>query len=244
MKNLLKNILQRILGFENYLLLFSLFKIRTLRIDKKENDFFFFLNLIGEDAGILDIGANIGIMTVHLARMAKNGTVYAFEPIPDNVNILRKIVSHFKLKNVKIFDIALGDKNGKIEMVMPVVDSVKMQGLSHVVHPSINEYNEGNKFSVEVRTLDDLFGNEHKNVEISAIKIDVENFEYFVLKGAEQLLRKFKPVIYIELWDNENRNKCFDFFEKMGYTIKVVENGNLEKFDETKHRKQNFVVIQ
>lgn len=242
MKNLLKNILQRILGFENYLFLFSLFKIKTLESDKKENDFFFFLSLISENDIILDIGANIGIMTVYLARRAGKGMVYAFEPIPDNVKILNKIVSHFNLKNVSTNPIALGDKNGKIEMVMPVIGSVKMQGLSHVVHPSINEFNEGNKFSVEMKTLDEFFSREN-SPKISAIKIDVENFEFFVLKGGEQVIKKCRPLIYIELWDNDNRKKCFDFFEKAGYTVKIVENGKLEKFDPSRHKKQNFVVV-
>lgn len=214
-----------------------------LKLDHKENDFFFFLNLVSENAIVLDIGANIGIMTAHLARRVKSGMVYAFEPIPDNVKILTKIVSHFNLKNVKIHPVALGDKNGKIDMVMPVIGSVKMQGLSHVIHPSINEYNEGNKFSVEVKTLDEFFSKENASLKISAIKIDVENFEFFVLKGGEQLIKKCRPLIYIELWDNDNRKKCFDFFEKMGYTIKVVENGQLEKFDPSRHKKQNFVVV-
>jgi ubiquinone/menaquinone biosynthesis C-methylase UbiE len=82
MKNTIQKYLQKILGFNNYLFIFSVFKILTLRFDRKENDFFYFLRLLPENAIVLDIGANIGIMSVHLCKNVKKGMVYAFEPIP------------------------------------------------------------------------------------------------------------------------------------------------------------------
>ena len=136
MKNAVKYILHTLLGFKNYLFVFSLFKISTLKRDKKEKDFFQFLRLIPENTAVLDIGANIGIMTVHLARI-KGATVYAFEPMPNNIAAFQRIVRHFKLSNVKLFEVALGNTEGEAEMVMPVISSVRMQGLSHVVHESI-----------------------------------------------------------------------------------------------------------
>ncbi len=242
MKNLIKYFLQKILGFKNYLFIFSVFKIKTLRIDKKEKDFFHFLNLIPENAVLLDIGANLGIMTVHLARKVKNGFVFAFEPMPENLNILNRISSHYNLKNVKIFDFALGEKNEQIKMIMPVISSVKMQGLSHVLHSEISEFNDGTIFSVECKRLDDI--EEIQNTKkISAIKIDVENFEYFVLKGGEKIIAGNKPLIYIELWENENRKKCFDFFYRLNYSIHVVESGKLMRFDSAKHKNQNFIIL-
>src|ERR1700747_516323 len=133
MKSKTKYILHKLLGFKNYLFVFSLFKIYTLKQDKKEKDFFHFLKLIPENTAVLDIGANIGIMTVHLARSVKNIKVYCFEPMPNNIATLKRIVNYFKLSNVQIFEFALGNTEGKVEMVMPVVNSVRMQGLSHVV---------------------------------------------------------------------------------------------------------------
>lgn len=241
MKNLTKYFLQKIFGFGNYLFLFSLFKIKTLKTDRNEKHFFHFLSLIPENSNVLDIGANLGIMTVHLARKVKNGTVFAFEPVPDNLKILQRIISHFNLRNVKIFDCALGEKNEKIKMVMPVVDAVKMQGLSHVVHSEIKDFNEGNFFSVDCMRLDDI--SEIQNEKFAAIKIDVENFEYFVLKGGEKIISKNRPLIYIELWENENRKRCFDFFSQLNYSVNVVENGKMKKFDSAHHKQQNFIVL-
>ncbi len=156
MKSLIKKLLQALLGFENYLFVFSLFTIFTLRWNKNEKDFLHFLKLIPKDSTILDIGANIGIMTVHLAKNFKSSSIYSFEPIPNNLKTLQRIIRFFHLENVNVIDKALGNESGTIEMVMPVLKDVKMQGLSHVVHDSIDEFNEGEKFNVEVIRLDDI----------------------------------------------------------------------------------------
>src|SRR4051812_11915046 len=109
MKSSVKYILHKLLGFKNYLFVFSLFKIYTLKRDKNEKDFFTFLSLVPPDTAVLDIGANIGIMTVHLARSIKNVTVYSFEPMPNNISAFKRVVRFFKLNNVTLFEIALGN---------------------------------------------------------------------------------------------------------------------------------------
>ena len=243
MKNTTKYILHKLLGFKNYLFVFSLFKIYTLKRDKNEKDFFQFLNLIPENTAILDIGANIGIMTVHLARSIKNSTVYSFEPMPNNIGAFKRIVNYFKLKNVQLFEIALGNSVGEVEMVMPVIGAVRMQGLSHVVHNSIAENNEGEHFKVPLKTLDKMEELVNAPQRISAIKIDVENFEYFVLDGAKNILANNKPIVYAELWENENRKQCFDLFQQLNYNTFVVFDNKMVKFDNTKHKTQNFIFM-
>lgn len=242
MKNAAKYILHKLLGFRNYLFIFSLFKIYTLKRDKKEKDFFQFLGLIPEGTAVLDIGANIGIMTVHLAGI-NDSIVYAFEPMPNNINAFKRIVHYFKLKNVKLFEIALGNTEGEVEMVMPVISSVRMQGLSHVVHESIPENNEGERFKVPLKMLDEMNELINSPKRISAIKIDVENFEFFVLDGAKRLIGKNNPVVYAELWDNENRYKCFDLFASLNYKSYVAVDNKLVLFDPSIHTKQNFIFL-
>jgi FkbM family methyltransferase len=242
MKNAVKYILHKLLGFKNYLFVFSLFKIYTLKRDKNEKDFFQFLKLIPENTTILDIGANIGIMTVHLAGV-KGSDVYSFEPMPNNINAFERVVNHFKLKNVKLFKIALGNSEGEAEMVMPVISSVRMQGLSHVVHESITENNEGDRFKVPLKKLDNMEEIMNNPKRISAVKIDVENFEYFVLDGAREMIKKNKPVVYAELWDNENRYNCFNLFKELNYKTFIASGNDLELFDPRIHIKQNFLFL-
>jgi len=237
MKNTIKYILQKLLGYEKYLFVFSKYKIKTLKKDKKEGDFFLFLDEINGAGDVLDIGANIGIMTYHLSKKFPNNTIYAIEPMPNNLKVLNKIISYYELNNVKVLPYALGEKSGNIEMVLPLNGKVKMQGLAHVVHDSIDEWNEGEKVNVVCKTLDELF----ENASISGIKMDIENFEYFALKGGTKLLQKNKPVIYLELWDNDNRNLCFEFLENLGYTAFVNHQNNLTPYNPLKHKKQNFI---
>lgn len=240
MKNTLKYILQKILGFQTYLFVFSVFKIQTLYSDPKEKDFFQFLSLLKDGEGaVLDIGANIGIMTVHLAQKLPNSTIHAFEPMPSNYSVLKKIVNRFKLKKVQIHEIALGEAPGVVKMILPENGKTKMQGLSHVKHDSITEWNEGEEFDVPLDTLDNLI----KDEKIQGIKIDVENFEYYALNGGKRILEENHPVIYAELWDNQNRENCMKLLSDLSYTPYVVAENKLTVFNKELHKNQNFIFI-
>jgi hypothetical protein len=81
------------------------------------------------------------------------------------------------------------------------------------------------------------------NQEIKAIKIDVENFEYFVLKGGVQLLNDNKPLIYMELWNNDNRINCMNFLSNLNYECFVIENNQCVHFQVDNHKQQNFLFI-
>ena len=239
MKNGIKLILQKLLGYQNYLYVFAKFKIKTLKRDKKEGDFFHFMDSISKSGDILDVGANIGIMTYHLSKRFGDRSIYSIEPMPDNLTVLNKIINFYKLNNVSVKPLAVGNENTNLEMVLPLNGKVKMQGLAHVVQDSIDEWNEGKKFKVQAVKLDDEF----KGAEIAGIKMDIENFEFFALVGGASLITKNKPTIYLELWPNENRDKCFNFLENLGYKSYVVEQEKLTLFNPSIHKKQNFIFI-
>ncbi len=228
------------MGFRTYLYVFALFKIKTLRSDSKEKDFFHFLTLLEDGKGsVLDIGANIGIMTVHLAQKLPNSTIHAFEPIPDNLSVLKRIIAKFQLKKIKIHETAVGETEGNVQMILPHQGKTKMQGLSHVKHETITEWNEGDEYNVPLNTLDNLLNGE----PIQGIKIDIENFEYYALKGGKRILESNHPVIYAELWNNENRTNCIELLSNLNYKALVVVNDQLVSFDSQKHDNQNFIFV-
>ncbi|MFT7345035.1 MAG: FkbM family methyltransferase [Lentimonas sp.] len=240
LKNTIKYLLQSALGFHRYLYFFARFKIATLRWDKKEKDFFQFMELMENKEGVIvDVGANIGVMSVHLGRRFPNNRIVAIEPMPDNIKVLKKVKKKFDLINIKILSLAAGNEKGTVKMVLPQDGKTKMQGLSHVLDEKITEWNKGEQFEVELKKLDKIF----KSKVVSGIKMDVENYEYEALLGAEKLLKKDKPVIYLELWDNTNRQNCFDFLSKMGYTAMIAEKGGLKKFNPAVDKKQNFIFL-
>jgi FkbM family methyltransferase len=243
MKNLIKAILQKLFGFNTYLFLFSIYIIRTLSRNKKERDFVYFRDMIPDGSIILDIGANIGVMTIHLSLTHPDSIIYSFEPIPQNCKTLERVIGYYKIKNVRIEKSALGNTSGEIEMVMPVQNSVKFQGLSHVVHDSITEFNEGTKYKTPITTLDTFFRENIIEKPVLAIKLDVENFEYFVLEGGRETISHYRPIIYTELWENENREKCFTFIQNLNYSVKVLFENVLVDFNPKLHVTQNFFFI-
>jgi len=238
LKNAIKYVLQKVLGYQRYLFVFAKRKIRTLKTDKKEGDFFAFMNAIDQEGDLLDVGANIGIMSIHLSQRFSNRTILAIEPMPSNLSVLMRVIAHYEAKNVEVIATAVGDKDGEeVEMVLPLNGKVKMQGLAHVVHDSITEWNEGEKFKIASDTIDTIVGNR----TISGIKMDIENYEYYGLLGAQKLLQRDKPVLYLELWENENRTRCFDYLKSLGYEVFVNTQKGLTPFDPAIHQVQNFI---
>ena len=235
MKNAIKALLQGLLGYRRYLRVFASYKVNNLHKDSRENDFFAFMKLLPETGIVFDIGANLGFLAAHLSRRVSRGQVVAFEPMPDNLHALEFVIRKFNLKNVKVEAIALGDHDGEAEMVLPVTGNAKQQGLSHVVHSSISEHNEGIKFKVPLKKLDSLDYLFVDGAKVTGIKMDVENFERFVLAGAERLVAVHRPLIYLELWENENKNACFGFFRKWNYEITINEKGKHVAYDSVKH---------
>jgi FkbM family methyltransferase len=239
LKSKAKLVLQNIFGFDNYLFMFSRYTIKRLYRSKHEAEFLHFLSLLPTDKILLDLGANIGIMTVPLAKRASNGKVYSFEPMPQNLKALKRIIKYHKLNNVTIFETAVGNAPGEIKMVMPIINNVKMQGLCHVVDE--NNPEEGEHFTVPVKKMDDI--PELQNAgPIAGIKIDVENFEFEALSGAKQLLLKHKPIIYCELWANEKRDLTLNYLKnEIGYQVKIYDGEKLVPY--TNQDVMNFFMM-
>jgi len=243
LKARIKYILQRFLGIERYLFWFARFKIKTLKKDRKESAFFQFLDAIKTEQGvILDIGANIGVMSYHATKYFPKKDVHAFEPIPLNLKTIRKVKKHFQLDKVFIHDLALSNESSVLEMVLPEEENVTLHGLAHVIHPDIKTFNSGKTFEVQASSLDQWMS-DNMITQLAGIKLDVENFELFVLEGGQKTLKQFKPIILTELWDNENRINCFQFMKAHNYVCFVIESGCYIKFENTDKAHQNFLFV-
>ncbi|MGE0451390.1 MAG: FkbM family methyltransferase [Vicinamibacterales bacterium] len=245
MKNGIKASLQRIVGYRRYLRWFAWFKVTTLHADKREDDFFAFRSLLPAAGIVLDVGANLGFLTAHLAAHVRHGRVIAFEPMPDNLHALRYVVQRFKLRNVTIEPCALGDRDGEAEMVLPIVRKARLQGLSHIVDgapgtnpgaPSgVRGIEEGIRFTVPLRTLDGFAYLFAPGAKVTGIKIDVENSERRVLAGAGHLVAAHAPLIYLELCEDHNKQACLDLFRTWGYEVTVNVKGTHEPYDPVAH---------
>lgn len=223
-KQLTKKLLQETFGLKTYLYYFSIYKIYTLRRDANEKIMFKFLDLIPDNSLILDVGANLGFVTYHLSQ--KSGcSVLAFEPIPINYSILTQLITTKKLTNTVALPYALGEETGTVDMVMPFEQGVPMQGLSHVSNGVSQE--AGYQFTVPVKRLDELREIGDNGKRVGGIKIDVENYEYFILQGGKNLIRQHKPVICVELWENQYRDQSLSLLTSLGYIPHVLIDNQL-----------------
>ena len=126
---------------------------------------------------VIDIGANIGYFTAHLARGVGNaGVVHAFEPEPVNHQLLARNMRDNGLQQVQLHAAALGDAPGRAKL-----HTTAYNGGMHRLYASV--CCEGPTVDVPVFRLDDLFA----PGSVSLIKIDVEGYEHAVLRGARRL---------------------------------------------------------
>lgn len=141
----------------------------------------------------LDVGANIGFMTLLAARcVGPRGTVMAFEPEPHAHRILLENLGLNDAGNVRVFDIALGSREETATIYSRMGVS---RGSATLVPPPEGASDTA---EVRVRTLDSVL-EEASVTGARMIKIDVEGLELEVLKGAQQLLEgPDAPAICVE----------------------------------------------
>jgi FkbM family methyltransferase len=136
---------------------------------------------------VLDIGANMGAHTVSLAQATgPKGVVLALEPQRVIFQILCANVALNALGNVHANQVAVGREAGTV--IVPNLDYSEVNNYGGV---PLSGWSEGERVSLV--TVDSL--------DLSAchlVKIDVEGMEGDVVAGAEQTIRRFHPVLYLE----------------------------------------------
>lgn len=135
----------------------------------------------------IDIGAHVGMHTITMSKAVKNGVVLAFEPQKKICRELEMNVLINECSNVIPIHCALGDENRMAYLGAPVEGNEAARFISNYV----------NYEPVEMRTLDS-FHLDH----VSFIKIDTENFEQEVLKGAKETIMRNRPTMLIEIQGN------------------------------------------
>lgn len=167
---------------------------------------------------ILDIGANIGSHTLLFSEI---GPVHSFEPLYHD--ILTKNVNSNSLKHpVKVYPYALSDIEQTRDIYLPkrMPYGAKNYGGSSM---HFNETAAHSSVPIQVicKTLDEIYTGVP-----SVIKMDVENHEPYVLRGAANTIKKYKPVIIVEI-SNYETSEVPKILESFGYTKFInLDNAN------------------
>lgn len=175
------------------------------------------LQLIRTTFHVIDVGANIGYLTLQFAARCRSGRVYAFEPDSDTFSKLKQNVGLNEFNNIELFHTALGAFHSKAQLFKlyesnPGANRI----LSHNPDRSVGSE------TVEIQALDSF---ESRLEIVHLIKIDVEGFELFVLQGAARIINRFRPILFVELIDiNLEQQGCrgrqvIDWLKAIDYII-------------------------
>ncbi|MBA2516632.1 MAG: FkbM family methyltransferase [Solirubrobacterales bacterium] len=141
-----------------------------------------------EHSCAIDIGANNGAILEQIVAVAPEGRHFAFEPIPALADDLRR-----RFPAVTVTTAALSDVAGTAQFTV-VVDAPALSGLKRREDlPAETRRTE--VIGVEVVRLDDVVP---ADASPAFVKVDVEGAEVGVLRGAQQLLAKHRPVVVFE----------------------------------------------
>lgn len=159
----------------------------------------------------LDVGANHGIYTTMLAQKFKK--VFAFEPQPDNIEILQKNIQQFN--NVEIVAKAISDKSGSVKLN---INPHNMGGHSIskkvAAHPEWG-FTQQITMDVPAITLDEFCADK----DVGFIKFDIEGAEDFIFTGAQETLKRPDLNILIEVHNEVNLKNLYDMFKSHNFRI-------------------------
>jgi FkbM family methyltransferase len=196
-----------------YLPLYRLYKSISDRTERRA-----LRKLVHPGMSVVDVGANIGVYTRFLAKLVgQGGHVVAFEPEPKNFSRLVKNVGTFS--NVLTVGAAVSDHPGEI----PLFYSEHL----NVDHQTYDNGEERTQVLVPALTLDGFF---EAGKQIDFVKIDVQGFEYHVLKGARRVLQdSVNVVVLMEYWPfglqkaGVDSHALLDLVASMGFSWQALD---------------------
>lgn len=157
-------------------------------------------SFLREGSTVVDVGANIGDLTVPLSRIVGDaGRVYAIESHPDNFNVLCANLALNAIRNTKPI-------NAFVATSEMVDTSSKLWGEFAYVSPTWN---------TQFMALDAL-----DLAACDLIKVDVDGKEFEVLQSGEMQIEKYRPILYFENDVREASTELLSYvMQKLGYDL-------------------------
>ncbi len=206
LRSFVKPLLFKILGKRAYVRFQAYGKLKD--IDQRlidEPEMKLYPHFIKEDFVCLDIGANFAYHTHRLSNLCPKGWIHAFEPVPFTFKVFERICKHYDFKNVSLYEMGVGAKTEKMIFELPLQDFGGISaGQSHLggrkndlegkeKHYQFDSYEE---VECQVISIDEFFPDLKA---LDFIKMDIEGAEFFALKGMLKTLKKFKPIVLLEI---------------------------------------------
>lgn len=160
----------------------------------------------------IDCGAHCGFWTLTLAKSFSK--VYSFEPCKETFNALCGGIAINDYNNIERYNVAVGNLNQIGQKQLNIVSSGDGGGNSLY-----------NYLNTPIKNTESIWCNILDNYKyegnVSLIKIDVEGNELETLQGAKNLIEKYKPVLIIEIWNQESylsqKLKVLNYLKEINY---------------------------
>ena len=171
----------------------------------------------------IDCGANFGVYSVLIASLCKNTDIISFDASIKFIKRLKENINLNNLINIEAHNVGIGSKNSE-EYFNESDSNFKNLG-------SYRFEKSPNSKLIKIISLDSFL--ENKNLgkyEKIIIKLDIEGYEYHALLGMTNLIKKYKPIIMLEISRMLLNSKNFsqDIFTKyiIDHDLKILtQNG-------------------
>lgn len=192
-----------------------------------ENQIELLKNFIKEDSVIYDIGANIGSLTLALARLVPKGSVFAFEPERHSFYSLCGNVAINNLQNIYCYPYAIGKSSGTI--FVPELDHEQMSDHGWI---DLTEKYNCNGYNAVITTIDSI-----KSKCCNILKINCCGMEIDALQGGLETINANKPYIILNNNPKNNSNALIEMVKSLNYKTYFVrkEFYNQDNFYENKN---------
>lgn len=175
---------------------------------------------------VLDVGANIGSISLKLAQVLPHATIYAFEPthyawgkLTRNLTLNPTLGERIHPIQAFVGEESLNETDFIAFSSWPI-NSLKENGTKHKVHLGEEKDAISNQISI------DDFVRLKKIQKVDLIKIDTDGYEFDVLKGAVHTLKNHRPIVVFEFCTYLLKEKGIDFrdfselFRSLNYSLK------------------------
>jgi FkbM family methyltransferase len=167
---------------------------------------------------VVDIGSHVGTETLLFSQwVGSGGKVTSIEPDPINFKMLTANVGVNGLSNVQLVNAAIYGESGLFEFINGKGVCSRM-----VDNRAASINGPGTISSMQTHTLDELFADKQPAVDL--VKIDVEDSEVEVLRGATGLLREQQPFVVVELHSFQSAKGCAKLLLNAGYQLELIGN--------------------
>lgn len=196
----------------------------------EEKDANMILRLVPEQGIVFDVGANMGWYSLLIASKYKSCQIYAFEPIPKTYSFLEKNIKLNLFTNIASHSFGMSNERKDITFYF------YPEGSGNASSENLSGRTDAELINCHVERLDN-FVEEH-NLHVDFIKCDVEGAELFAFQGAEETLRRDKPIVFTEMlrkWAAKfgyHPNAIITLFSSLNYRCFFVDGLNLKELFE------------